>query len=70
MSNDVDTSFLHGYPTKICRVHTVLALSNLDISKDSESFLSLLFYWNSTTHTFFIRCQEVSPSLEYVYEIL
>ena len=55
---------------KVCLVHTVLAFSNLDISKDNESLLSLLYHWNSTTHTFFIGCQEVSPSLEDVYEIL
>ena len=51
-------------------MHTVLAFSNLDINKDSESLLSLLYYWNSTTYTFFIGCQELSPSLEDVYEIL
>ena len=44
--------------------------SSLDINKDSESLLSLLYQWNSITHTFFTRCQEVSPSLEDVYEIL
>ena len=32
--------------------------------------LSLLYRWNSTTHTFFTGCQEVSLSLEDVYEIL
>ena len=32
--------------------------------------LSLLYRWNSTTHTFFTRCHEVSPSFEGVYEIL
>ena len=51
-------------------MHTVLLFSGLDISKDSESLLSLLYRWNSITHTFFTRCQEVSPSLEDVYEIL
>lgn len=44
--------------------------SCLDISKDTKGLLSLLYRWNSTTHTFLIRCQEVSPSLEDVYEIL
>ena len=55
------------------RVHllqTVLSFSNLDISKDSESLHSLLYQWNSTTHTFLTRFQEVSPSLKDVYEIL
>lgn len=51
-------------------VHTVLVFSGLGISKDSKSLLSLLYRWNSTTHTFFIWCQEVSPSLENVYEML
>ena len=51
-------------------VHTVLVFSGLDISKDSESLLSLLYRWNSTTHTFFTGCQEIFPSLEDVYEIL
>ena len=44
--------------------------SNLDISKDSESLLSLLYQWNFVTHTFFIGCQEISLSLEDAYEIL
>ena len=44
--------------------------SNLEISKDSESLLSLLYQWNSVTHTFFIGCQEISLSLEDAYEIL
>ena len=44
--------------------------SNLEISKDSESLLSLLYQWNSITHTFFIGCQEISLSLEDAYEIL
>lgn len=48
----------------------ILVFSWLDISKDTEGLLSLLYRWNSTTHTFFIGCQEVSPSLEDVYEIL
>ena len=43
---------------------------NLEIRKDSESFLSLLYQWNSITHTFFLGCQEIFPSLEEVYEIL
>ena len=51
-------------------VETVLVFSNLEINKDSESLLSLLYRWNSTTHTFFTRCHEISPSLEDVYEIL
>ena len=34
-------------------VETVLVFSNLGISKDSGSPLSLLYRWNSTTHTFF-----------------
>ena len=51
-------------------MHTVLVFSGLDISKDSESLLSLLYWWNSITYTFFIGCQEVSSSLEDVYEIL
>ena len=55
---------------KVHLVHTVLVFSGLEISKDSESLLSLLYRWNSTTHTFFIGCQEVSPSLKDVYEIL
>ena len=55
---------------KVCLVHTVLVFSSLDINKDSESLLSLLYWWNSTIHTFFTRCQEVSPSLEDFYEIL
>ena len=44
--------------------------SNLEISKDSKSLLSLLYRWNSVTHTFFSGCQEISPSLKDVYEIL
>ena len=44
--------------------------SNLEISKDSESLLSLLYQWNSVTHTFFIGCQEISLSLKDAYEIL
>ena len=55
---------------KVHLVHTMLAFSNLDISKDSESLISLLYRWNSTTHTFFTGCQEVSLYLEDVYEIL
>ena len=51
-------------------VHTVLVFSGLDISKDNESLISLLYWWNSTIHTFFIGCQEISPSLKDVYEIL
>ena len=51
-------------------VHTMLVFSGLDISKDSESLLSLFYRWNPTTYTFFTGCQEVSPSLEDVYEIL
>ena len=45
-------------------------LSSLEISKDSENLLSLLYRWNPITHTFFARCHEISPSLEDVYEIL
>ena len=44
--------------------------SNLEINKDSESLLSFLYWWNSTTHTFCIECQEISPSLEDVCEIM
>ena len=51
-------------------VETNLVFSNLEISKDSESLLSLLYWWNSVSHTFFIGCQEISISLEDVYEIL
>ena len=51
-------------------VETILVFSNLEISKDSESLFSLLYRWNSTTHTFLTGCQEISPSLEDVYEIL
>ena len=51
-------------------VHTILVFFSLEISKDSESLLSLLYWWNPTTHTFLIRCQEISPSLEDIYEIL
>ena len=51
-------------------VHTILVFSSLDIKKDSESLLSLLYQWNSIIHTFFTGCQEVYPSLEDVYEIL
>ena len=51
-------------------VETILVFSNLEISKDSENLLSLLYRWNSITHTFFIGCQEISPSLEDFYEIL
>lgn len=40
------------------------------LTKDSEILISLFYRWNSTTHTFFIGCQEVSPSLKDVYEIL
>jgi len=52
-------------------VDTILVFFGLKISKDSESLLSLLYRWNSTTHTFFFTgCQEISPSLEDVCEIL
>ena len=51
-------------------METILVFSNLETSKDSESLLSLLYCWNSVTHTFFIGCQEISISLEDVYEIL
>ena len=51
-------------------VDTIFVFSSLDISKDSESLLSLLYRWNPTTHTYFTGCQEISPSLEDVYEIL
>ena len=49
---------------------TILVFSNLEISKAGESLLSLLYRWNSITHTFFTQCQEISLSLEDVYEIL
>lgn len=55
---------------KVHPVHTMLVFSSSNISKDSENLLSLLYQWNSTTLTFFTECQEVSPSLEVVYEIL
>ena len=51
-------------------VKTILVFSNLEINKDSKSLLSLLYQWNFVTYTFFTRCQEISPSLEDVYEIL
>lgn len=51
-------------------MHTIPIFSGLDIGKENESLLSLLCWWNSTTHTFFTRCQEIFPSLEDVYEIL
>ena len=51
-------------------VNTILMFSSLEISKDNESLLSLLYRWNPTSHTFFTGCQEISPSLEDVYEIL
>ena len=50
--------------------NTILVFSNLEISKDSKSLLSLLYQWNPITHTFFTRCQEIFPSLEDVCEIL
>ena len=37
-------------------VETILVFPNLEISKDSESLLSLLYRWNYTTHTFFTGC--------------
>ena len=55
---------------KVNLVHTILVFFGFDINKGSESLLSLLYRWNSITHTFFIGFQEVSPSLEDVYEIL
>ena len=55
---------------KVNLVHSILVFFGFDINKGSESLLSLLYRWNSTTHTFFTGCQEVSPSLEDVYEIL
>ena len=55
---------------KVKLVETILVFSNLEISKDSESLLFLLYRWNFVTHTFFIGCQEISISLEDVYEIL
>ena len=51
-------------------VETILVFLILEISKDSENLLSLLYWWNSITHTFFTGCQEISPSLEDFYEIL
>ena len=51
-------------------VHTILVFSSLEISKDSESLLSLLYRLNPTTHTFFTGCQEISLSLGDVYVIL
>ena len=51
-------------------VHTILEFSSLEINNDSESLLSLLYRWNPTTHTFFTGCQEISLSLDDVYEIL
>ena len=51
-------------------VETILVFSNLEISKDSESLLSLLYRWNSIAHIFFTGCYEISLSLEDVYEIL
>jgi len=51
-------------------METILVFSNLEISKDSEILLSLLYRWNSVTHTFFTGCQEIFISLEDVYEIL
>ena len=51
-------------------METIIVFSNLEISKDSESLLSFLYRWNSVAHTFFIGCQEISISLEDVYEIL
>ena len=55
---------------KVNLVHTILVFFGFDINKGSESLLSLLYRWNSITHTFFTGFQEVSPSLEDVYEIL
>ena len=51
-------------------METIIVFSNLEISKDSESLLSFLYRWNSVAHTFFKGCQEISISLEDVYEIL
>ena len=50
-------------------MNTILVLSRLDINKDIRGLFSLSYQWNST-HTFFTRCQEVSPTLEDFYEIL
>ena len=49
---------------------TILVFYSLEISKNSESLLFLLYRWNPTTHTSFTGCQEISPSLEDVSEIL
>ena len=48
----------------------ILVFFSLEISKDSESLLSLLYRWNPITHTLLTGCQEISPSLEDVPEIL
>ena len=70
MSKSVGSSSFHGDPAKSKARGDHSCILNLKISKDSESLLSLLYRWNSTTHTFFTGCQEISLSLEDVYEIL
>ena len=70
MLKSANTPSFHEYLAKVHLMHIVLLFSGLDISKDSESLLSLLYQCNFITHTFFIGCQEVSPSLKDVYEIL
>ena len=51
-------------------METILVFSNLEINMDSESLLFLLYRWNFVTHIFFTGCEEISISLEDVYEIL
>lgn len=70
MSKSVDTPSFYGYFARSASYAHCLVFFSLGINKDSESLLSLLYRWNSTTHTFFVWCQEVSPSLENVYEML
>ena len=55
---------------KVHLVHTVLVFFGLDISKDNESAYFLSYIGGIPLLTFFIGCQEVSPSLKDFYKIL
>ena len=55
---------------KVRLVHIVLVFFGLDISKDNESAYFLSYIGGIPLLTFFIGCQEVSPSLKDFYEIL
>ena len=70
MSKSANTPSFHEHLAKSASYAHCIGVSGLDINNDSENLLSLLYRWNFFTHTFSTGCQEISPSLEDVYEIL